>query len=67
MCLGRNKMSEFLKGEMIDRIEKNIQMTQDYVASAVEETKQAVGLQSKARRVRVYMLIKTNAHAICIN
>ncbi len=52
----RKKLSEFKKGEMINRIEKNIQMSQDYVASAVEQTKQANTFQSKARRVRVLKL-----------
>jgi hypothetical protein len=45
---------------MIDRIEKNVQQAQDYVASAVEETKQAVTLQSKARCVRLLYAHKTN-------
>lgn len=41
-----------LQGEMIDRIEYNVEHSVDYVERAVSDTKKAVKYQSKARRVR---------------
>uniref|UniRef100_A0A674JLA9 t-SNARE coiled-coil homology domain-containing protein n=1 Tax=Terrapene triunguis TaxID=2587831 RepID=A0A674JLA9_9SAUR len=38
-------------GEMIDRIEYNVEHSVDYVERAVSDTKKAVKYQSKARRV----------------
>ena len=40
-----------LQGEMIDRIEYNVDHSVDYVERAVSDTKKAVKYQSKARRV----------------
>uniref|UniRef100_A0A8C0BWI8 t-SNARE coiled-coil homology domain-containing protein n=1 Tax=Buteo japonicus TaxID=224669 RepID=A0A8C0BWI8_9AVES len=40
-----------LGGEMIDRIEYNVEHSVDYVERAVSDTKKAVKYQSKARRV----------------
>lgn len=42
-----------LQGEMIDRIEYNVEHSVDYVERAVSDTKKAVKYQSKARRVRI--------------
>lgn len=42
---------EFLKGEMINRIENQVRGTQDYVEKANQETKQAMIYQKKARKV----------------
>ncbi|XP_027730446.1 syntaxin-1B [Vombatus ursinus] len=42
----------FLQGEMIDRIEYNVEHSVDYVERAVSDTKKAVKYQSKARRGR---------------
>ncbi|KAF6127518.1 syntaxin 1A [Phyllostomus discolor] len=39
------------QGEMIDRIEYNVEHSVDYVERAVSDTKKAVKYQSKARRV----------------
>ncbi|CAN0049903.1 unnamed protein product [Lampetra planeri] len=38
------------QGEMIDRIEYNVEHSVDYVERAVSDTKKAVKYQSKARR-----------------
>lgn len=43
--------SPCLQGEMIDRIEYNVEHSVDYVERAVSDTKKAVKYQSKARRV----------------
>jgi t-SNARE complex subunit (syntaxin) len=40
------------QGEMVNRIEFNVDQAADYVQSAKKETKKAVKYQSKARRVR---------------
>ena len=40
-----------LQGEMIDRIEYNVEQAVDYVETAKQDTKKAVKYQSKARRV----------------
>uniref|UniRef100_A0A8C4R593 Syntaxin 2 n=2 Tax=Eptatretus burgeri TaxID=7764 RepID=A0A8C4R593_EPTBU len=42
------------QGEMIDRIEYNVEHSVDYVERAVSDTKKAVKYQSKARRERMY-------------
>lgn len=44
-------LSLFFQGEMIDRIEYNVEHSVDYVERAVSDTKKAVKYQSKARRV----------------
>ncbi|TFJ97882.1 solute carrier family 2, facilitated glucose transporter member 4 [Platysternon megacephalum] len=41
------------QGEMIDRIEYNVEHSVDYVERAVSDTKKAVKYQSKARRIPV--------------
>ncbi|CAI5791054.1 syntaxin-1B [Podarcis lilfordi] len=41
------------QGEMIDRIEYNVEHSVDYVERAVSDTKKAVKYQSKARRVLI--------------
>lgn len=43
-------MTLVLQGEMIDRIEYNVEHAVDYVERAVSDTKKAVKYQSKARR-----------------
>ena len=40
-----------LQGEMIDRIEYNVEQSVDYIETAKADTKKAVKYQSKARRV----------------
>lgn len=40
------------QGEMIDRIEYNVEQAVDYIESAKQDTKKAVKYQSKARKVR---------------
>lgn len=45
------------QGEMIDRIEYNVEHAVDYVQTATQDTKKALKYQSKARRVScVYFL-----------
>lgn len=48
---GRLGRAPALQGEMIDRIEYNVEHSVDYVERAVSDTKKAVKYQSKARRV----------------
>lgn len=48
---GRMGSVPALQGEMIDRIEYNVEHSVDYVERAVSDTKKAVKYQSKARRV----------------
>ena len=43
-----------LKGEMIDRIEYNVEHAVDYVQTATQDTKKALKYQSKARRVSFF-------------
>lgn len=45
------------QGEMIDRIEYNVEKTVDYVAEAKADTKKAVKYQSKARRKMIFVII----------
>ncbi|XP_029028020.1 syntaxin-1A isoform X2 [Betta splendens] len=45
------------QGEMIDRIEYNVEHSVDYVERAVSDTKKAVKYQSKARRKKIMILI----------
>uniref|UniRef100_A0A8D0N259 Syntaxin-1B n=1 Tax=Sus scrofa TaxID=9823 RepID=A0A8D0N259_PIG len=42
------------QGEMIDRIEYNVEHSVDYVERAVSDTKKAVKYQSKARRKKIW-------------
>ncbi|XP_076333534.1 syntaxin-like [Tachypleus tridentatus] len=45
------------QGEMIDRIEYNVQQSVDYIDAAKRDTKKAVKYQSKARRKKIIMFI----------
>ncbi|XP_006821089.1 syntaxin-1A-like isoform X2 [Saccoglossus kowalevskii] len=45
------------QGEMIDRIEYNVEQSVDYVETAKMDTKKAVKYQSKARRKKIIILI----------
>nr|XP_033799962.1 syntaxin-1B [Geotrypetes seraphini] len=45
------------QGEMIDRIEYNVEHSVDYVERAVSDTKKAVKFQSKARRKKIMIII----------
>uniref|UniRef100_G3TS63 Syntaxin-1A n=1 Tax=Loxodonta africana TaxID=9785 RepID=G3TS63_LOXAF len=45
------------EGEMIDRIEYNVENSVDYVERAVSDTKKAVKYQSKARRKKILIVI----------
>uniref|UniRef100_A0A8D2IS14 Syntaxin-1A n=2 Tax=Varanus komodoensis TaxID=61221 RepID=A0A8D2IS14_VARKO len=45
------------QGEMIDRIEYNVEHAVDYVERAVSDTKKAVKYQSKARRKKIMIVI----------
>jgi syntaxin 1A len=45
------------QGEMIDRIEYNVEKSVDYVESAKQDTKKAVKYQSKARRKKIIIII----------
>lgn len=42
----------FDQGEMIDRIEHNVEKSVDYVETAAADTKKAMKYQSAARKVR---------------
>lgn len=46
-----SSVTNLSQGEMIDRIEYNVEHSVDYVERAVSDTKKAVKYQSKARRV----------------
>ena len=48
-----------LQGEMIDRIEYNVEQAVDYIETAKSDTKKAVKYQSKARRVSVCLSVRT--------
>ncbi|CAL8375605.1 unnamed protein product [Gadus morhua 'NCC'] len=45
------------QGEMIDRVEYNVEHSVDYVERAVSDTKKAVKYQSKARRKKIMIII----------
>lgn len=45
------------QGEMIDRIEYNVEQSVDYVETAKMDTKKAVKYQSKARRKKIIIMI----------
>lgn len=45
------------QGEMIDRIEYNVEQSVDYIETAKMDTKKAVKYQSKARRKKIMMMI----------
>jgi len=48
-----------LQGEMIDRIEHNVEKAVDYVETAAADTKKAMKYQSAARKVRSHVNIDT--------
>uniref|UniRef100_A0A8C4R5C2 Syntaxin 2 n=1 Tax=Eptatretus burgeri TaxID=7764 RepID=A0A8C4R5C2_EPTBU len=50
------------QGEMIDRIEYNVEHSVDYVERAVSDTKKAVKYQSKARRMKNLAKKRTRNH-----
>lgn len=45
------------QGEMIDRIEYNVEHAVDYVQTATQDTKKALKYQSKARRKKIFIII----------
>ncbi|PAA92647.1 hypothetical protein BOX15_Mlig016078g1 [Macrostomum lignano] len=45
------------QGEMIDRIEFNVQQAVDYIETAKQDTKKAVKYQSKARRKKICLIV----------
>jgi len=45
------------QGEMIDRIEYNVEHAVDYVQTATQDTKKALKYQSKARRKKILIII----------
>jgi len=45
------------QGEMIDRIEYNVEQSVDYIETAKSDTKKAVKYQSKARRKKIMILV----------
>jgi syntaxin 1A len=54
------------QGEMIDRIEFNVEKSVDYVDTAVADTKKALEYQSKARRKKIMILICVSILAILV-
>lgn len=66
--LHTSSVTNLSQGEMIDRIEYNVEHSVDYVERAVSDTKKAVKYQSKARRVshvRVEIM-HVHKHAIAL-
>lgn len=57
----------FIKGEMIDRVEFNVQQSVDYVKTATEDTKKALKYQSAARRVRAATVAHYDYYMIILN
>ncbi|KAK7877320.1 hypothetical protein WMY93_031970 [Mugilogobius chulae] len=51
------KVQERSRGEMIDRIEYNVEHSVDYVERAVSDTKKAVKYQSQARKLKIMIII----------
>uniref|UniRef100_A0A914GXI5 t-SNARE coiled-coil homology domain-containing protein n=1 Tax=Globodera rostochiensis TaxID=31243 RepID=A0A914GXI5_GLORO len=47
------------QGEMVDRIEYNVEHAKEFVDRAVADTKKAVQYQSKARRKKIFCLVMT--------
>lgn len=45
------------QGDLIDRIEYNVEKSVDYVESAKQDTKKAVKYQSKARRKKLFIIL----------
>ncbi|KAK1805673.1 hypothetical protein P4O66_019232 [Electrophorus voltai] len=60
-CFQHAKITRFKKsldmGEMIDRIEYNVEHSVDYVERAVSDTKKAVKYQSQARKKKIMIII----------
>uniref|UniRef100_A0A1I8HJ20 t-SNARE coiled-coil homology domain-containing protein n=1 Tax=Macrostomum lignano TaxID=282301 RepID=A0A1I8HJ20_9PLAT len=54
------------QGEMVDRIEYNVQQAVDYVEAAKRDTKKAVKYQSKARKKKIILLVCLLVVLICI-
>uniref|UniRef100_A0A672ST06 t-SNARE coiled-coil homology domain-containing protein n=1 Tax=Sinocyclocheilus grahami TaxID=75366 RepID=A0A672ST06_SINGR len=52
------------QGEMIDRIEYNVEHSVDYVERAVSDTKKAVKYQSQARKVKHRQLLHLTSLSI---
>ncbi|KRX96952.1 Syntaxin-1A -like protein [Trichinella pseudospiralis] len=52
------------QGEMIDRIEYNVEHAKDYVDRAVSDTKKAVQYQSKARRLAIALMMMIRCNLI---
>lgn len=52
------------QGEMIDRIEYNVEHSVDYVERAVSDTKKAVKYQSQARKVKHHQLLHLTSLSI---
>uniref|UniRef100_A0A914WGZ1 t-SNARE coiled-coil homology domain-containing protein n=1 Tax=Plectus sambesii TaxID=2011161 RepID=A0A914WGZ1_9BILA len=46
-----------LQGEMVDRIEYNVDHAKEFVDRAVADTKKAVQYQSKARRKKICIIV----------
>lgn len=64
--LNTSSVTTLSQGEMIDRIEYNVEHSVDYVERAVSDTKKAVKYQSKARRVShtYHKTMHVHKHAI---
>ncbi|KAK6034628.1 hypothetical protein COOONC_27868 [Cooperia oncophora] len=50
-------MFAWFQGEMVDRIEYNVEHAKEFVDRAVADTKKAVQYQSKARRKKICIII----------
>ncbi|XP_057673695.1 syntaxin-1B isoform X1 [Corythoichthys intestinalis] len=55
-CVANPRRDAF-QGEMIDRIEYNVEHSVDYVERAVSDTKKAVKYQSQARKKKIMIII----------
>ncbi|XP_076307033.1 syntaxin-like isoform X2 [Tachypleus tridentatus] len=51
------KINKETKGEMIDRIEYQVEHAKDYIEAAKQDTKKALVYQSKARRKQIMIMI----------
>lgn len=45
------------QGEMIDRVEYNIEHSVDFVSRAVADTKKAIALQQEARKKKIMVML----------
>jgi len=52
-----------LQGEMIDRIEHNVEKAVDYVETAAADTKKAMKYQSAARKVHRHGVVNIHSAA----